>query len=837
MKLDLKIGFIVLVLSVVATCCGITACSASGHVHEYTQEINVQATCTQSGYSGYACSCGDINIVESYEALGHDYDFENIAWSWSGNACNAEVICNRAGCTAETQGHVLPVETEVKSNVVVPATCSEEGSVELIASFAMDGVTYTNPDIRFQALEKLPHTEVSDNNAISATCTQTGLTSSSHCSVCDAVISERTVVAALGHDSVVDVAVTATCTTSGLTEGSHCSRCDAILTAQQEIPALGHNPVTDVAVAATCTTIGLTEGSHCSRCNTVFTAQQEIPALGHITVIDDAVAATCTKSGLTEGSHCSRCTAVLIAQQTVQPLGHNPVPDAAVAATCTTSGLTEGSHCSRCSVVLTEQHVVAALGHAVVTDPAKSATCTATGLTEGSHCSRCNIVFVAQQTIPALGHTAVTDPAKSATCTATGLAEGSHCSRCQKILVAQRIIPALGHVKVVDPAKTATCTQTGLTEGSHCSRCKMVLIAQKVVPMTDHDFGNHNALNCMVCGTVNSKFTAISNVTDLKNISVNMSGYYYLANDIDLKSENWSPIGFGIGEFKGVFDGNGKKISNLYYSVENNAQKTNSSGGLFLSNSGIIRNLTINNISVRNVFREISDDSRAHDYGNVTITFGSIAATNSGTIENCTVTGNISVYVERWLEAYYTWIKDGNYDENDRTNVYFGGIAGINNGIIDSCVNSGSNSITTKGYIKSWFGAFGGFNTSRAWTVALNGNIGGIAGTNNSKIFSCIIGGSFRYDSQLTADCKKNVATSGNICNIQNNVCVGSIIGYNASGASVSSCSSVNGKNINRNHQRTGNTDRTSLTDSIRNNEANGFYGINEGVFEGNMLK
>ena len=125
------------------------------------------------------------------------------------------------------------------------------------------------------------------------------------------------------HTIVTDKGVAATCTKSGLTEGSHCSVCNTVLTAQQTIPATGHTEVKDKAVKATCTKSGLTEGSHCSVCNTVLTAQQTIPATGHTIVTDKAVEATCTKTGLTEGSHCSTCNKVMKEQKTVAKKAHD----------------------------------------------------------------------------------------------------------------------------------------------------------------------------------------------------------------------------------------------------------------------------------------------------------------------------------------------------------------------------------------------------------------------------------------------------------------------------------------------------------------------------------
>ncbi|MBQ3166563.1 MAG: hypothetical protein IJC01_04410, partial [Clostridia bacterium] len=124
-----------------------------------------------------------------------------------------------------------------------------------------------------------------------------------------------------GHTVVIDAAVAPTCTATGLTEGSHCSVCNAVLVAQEEVAALGHDEIAHEAQAATCTEKGWNAYVTCSRCN--YTTYEELEALGHDIVIDKAVEATCTETGLTEGQHCSRCDKATVAQQTVEATGHN----------------------------------------------------------------------------------------------------------------------------------------------------------------------------------------------------------------------------------------------------------------------------------------------------------------------------------------------------------------------------------------------------------------------------------------------------------------------------------------------------------------------------------
>jgi len=162
------------------------------------------------------------------------------------------------------------------------------------------------------------------------------------------------------HTEVKDAAVAPTCTETGLTEGSHCSVCNEVIIAQETVKANGHTEVADAAVAPTCTETGLTEGSHCSVCEEPIIAQETVKANGHTEVADAAVAPTCTETGLTAGSHCSVCEEPIIAQETVKALGHSEVIDNAVSSSCTETGLTAGVHCSVCEETIIAQEIIPA---------------------------------------------------------------------------------------------------------------------------------------------------------------------------------------------------------------------------------------------------------------------------------------------------------------------------------------------------------------------------------------------------------------------------------------------------------------------------------------------
>ena len=230
------------------------------------------------------------------------------------------------------------------------ATCLEEGMQMKTCSLCGDKKTQTTA--------KTGHTEVKDA-AVEATCTSTGKTEGSHCSVCGTVIKAQTEIAKKAHTyGSWKVVKSVTCTVDGSKERS-CTECGKKET--QAIAKTGHTEVKDAAVEATCTSTGKTEGSHCSVCGTVIKAQTEIAKKAHTYGSWKVVkSATCTVDGSKERS-CTECGKK--ETQAIAKTGHTEVKDAAVEATCTSTGKTEGSHCSVCGTVIKAQTEIAKKAH------------------------------------------------------------------------------------------------------------------------------------------------------------------------------------------------------------------------------------------------------------------------------------------------------------------------------------------------------------------------------------------------------------------------------------------------------------------------------------------
>ncbi len=82
-----------------------------------------------------------------------------------------------------------------------------------------------------------------------------------------------------GGEVVIDEAVEPSCTETGLTEGSHCSVCGEVIKEQIVLPALNHNYEAVEGRPPTHYRTGLTDGIRCSRCSEWLIEQEVIPML------------------------------------------------------------------------------------------------------------------------------------------------------------------------------------------------------------------------------------------------------------------------------------------------------------------------------------------------------------------------------------------------------------------------------------------------------------------------------------------------------------------------------------------------------------------------------
>ena len=328
----------------------------------------------------------------------------------------------------------------------------------------------------------------------------------------------------LQHSAAVLPAKAPTCTETGLTEGSRCTVCRNTVIAQITVPALGHDYIDHPAKAPTCTGIGWNAYRTCTRCN--YTSYEELPALGHAEVIDAAIAPTCTETGLTQGTHCDRCKEILTAQETVPALGHSwGAWEITTQPKCTEDGV-ETKTCERCD--LQETRAVPALGHdykETVTPP----TCTEPGHTDHI-CERCGDSYT-DSIMPALGHTekeAVKENEIAPSCTETGSYDSViYCAVCDAELKRTTVtVEALGHAfGAWETTAAPTCTEQG-EETRTCARCgenetrplnanghtpKDPVKENTVAPSCTQNGSYDTAIYCAVCGAELERQTVIQN--------------------------------------------------------------------------------------------------------------------------------------------------------------------------------------------------------------------------------------------------------------------------------------------------------------------------------------
>lgn len=142
-------------------------------------------------------------------------------------------------------------------------------------------------------------------------------------------------------------------------------------------------------------------------------------------------------------------------------------------------------------------------------------------------------------------------------------------------------------------------------------------------------------------------YQAIHNETELRGVANDLTGNYFLANDITISSA-WTPLGWTDGDdvaYTGNFVGNGYAITGL------TSGDSGSNWGLFAINGGTIENLSV-------VMKDTIQGSQF---------VGIIAGQNNGTIRNVSVTQDSALNSGEGVQG------------TDNSQTFVGGITGKNN--------------------------------------------------------------------------------------------------------------------------------------------------------------
>ncbi len=361
------------------------------HTWEVVEE-GYPATCTTDGKTtSFKCTiCGATKGGNVLNKSGHSYGtVTEIAATCKGPGKQFKRCGN---CGATTVVETNPLGHDYKETAEVEATCTTDGKeAGFVCTRCKDILSGC------EIIEATGHNW--EEKTIKATCTTDGKVYKV-CSVCGA--EGETISTTPAHHTAEDVAeVKATCTRSGYTAGTKCSVCGKVLSGCERTDPAEHNVyVYQEAKDATCNTIGWTEGTKCFDCGLIIKKSTVVARLEHTYGSwETEYKATCTGGGKMVRK-CTLCGAD--EKMTLLPKGHSYSGYATLyEPTCETTGCKQRV-CKNCGDV--EDVAIAAKGHVKVEVAEIPATCTADGLTAGVKCKVCDKVFEGIEKIPATGH-------------------------------------------------------------------------------------------------------------------------------------------------------------------------------------------------------------------------------------------------------------------------------------------------------------------------------------------------------------------------------------------------------------------------------------------------
>lgn len=451
-----------------------------GHNYDYTNgEIIQSQDCTHPEITRYRCTrCKDPKDVETKPSLG--------GHKWKAGDITKEPTCTVNGeqqytCTVCNQTKTEPVKATGHdwqiNKILSAATCTSNGIARYICKTCGYGENHTitatghKPEIR---------------NKKEATCSSTGYTGDTYCSVCNKKLSSGETITKKEHTWVKQDNIPAICEKGGM-EVEKCSVCGETKETQISDP-LGHDyGEWKVTKEPTCTKYG-TKKRICKRCN-----EYEIDVIdptGHQhTKIIDQKKATCEEKGYSGDLYCEDCRLIIQLGHDIAATGHTwDDGEITKEPTQTATGIKTYT-CKTCHKTRTET-IPMLKGHhwddgTVIKEP----TCTESG-EKIYHCTDedCNESYT--ETIKATGHQHTKlIRKKEAACEEEGYSGDTYCEDCKQIIKAGKIISPTGHINTeIRNKRTATCESEGYTGDTYCITCNKKLKDGQTIPKTDHNW-------------------------------------------------------------------------------------------------------------------------------------------------------------------------------------------------------------------------------------------------------------------------------------------------------------------------------------------------------------
>lgn len=492
---------------------------AKGHNYDYSNgTVTQKQDCTHPEITTYLCTrCKDAKEIETKPSLGgHKWQIGEITkaptCTTAGEQQYTCIVCNQTKTEpVKATGHDWQI-----NKILSAATCTSNGIARYICKTCGYEENHTiyatghKPEIR---------------NKKEATCSSTGYTGDTYCSVCNKKLSSGETIAKKEHTWVKQDNIPATCEKGGM-EVEKCSVCGETKETQISNP-LGHDyGEWKVTKEPTCTKYG-TKKRICKRCN-----EYEIDVIdptGHQhTKIIDQKKATCEEKGYSGDLYCEDCRLIIQLGHDIAATGHTwddgeitkeptqtatgiktytcktchktrteTIPmlkghhwdDGTITKepTCTEPG-EKIHHCTDedCNESYTETIKATGHQHTRLINQ-KEASCEEEGNSGDTFCEDCKQVIKAGNVINPTGHNWNNGTVKkAATCESEGI-EVYICKTCKKTKE-ETIVPT-GHTKTeIRDKKVATCKEEGYTGDTYCVTCGKKLAVGKMIAKTDHDW-------------------------------------------------------------------------------------------------------------------------------------------------------------------------------------------------------------------------------------------------------------------------------------------------------------------------------------------------------------